>query len=87
MQPDERSAFEQALAFQQTLQHIERIALETAFDPDALGAELKQVMVRSVEVSDFTELEDRLREHQSLTARICQRLIAAPETEGTNTDT
>ena len=76
LQRDDADALTDALGFQQHLQQIERIALESAFDPDALGEELRNVLVRAVEAVDFEALGDQLAQHQTRAEQICTKLHA-----------
>lgn len=73
----EATTLSEALAFQQQLQQIERIALDGSLDPEALGAELRNVLTRSAKVETFEDLAARLQRHQAQAAKICARLIGA----------
>ena len=75
---DEMQVLSDALGFQQHLQQIERIALEGPINPDALGAELRNVLVRAVEAESFDDLAAQLLQHQSRSADICEARHATP---------
>ena len=80
---DDAEALSDALAIQQCLQQIERIALEGALNPDALGAELRSVMLRAVDLPDFEALSSRLTSLQERAAAIAAaRIDAAAEEVG-----
>ena len=69
---DEMQVLSDALGFQQHLQQIERIALEGSINPEALGAELRNVLVRAVNADGFEDLSQRLIDHQTRSADICE---------------
>lgn len=76
---DQASSLSDALSFQQHLQQIERIALEGALSPQALGGELKHVLVRAVDAGDFEDVGTMLESHQSAAAEICEGMIGSVE--------
>ena len=72
---DAANALSGALALQRQLQQIERIALDGLLDPESLGAELRNVLIRSTGAESFEDLSARLQTLQAEAAEICTRLI------------
>ena len=65
----------EALSLHQRLQQIERVALDQPLEPETLGPELREVIVRAAGASGFADLEDRLRYLQVAAAEICARRL------------
>ena len=68
--PADTDTLRNALAFQLTLQQIERIAVEGSLAPTARGAELDSVCARVLGLSNPDQIEAKLGEWQDLAAGI-----------------
>ncbi|MEO1495076.1 MAG: bifunctional [glutamine synthetase] adenylyltransferase/[glutamine synthetase]-adenylyl-L-tyrosine phosphorylase [Pseudomonadota bacterium] len=79
--PADAEALTDALVFQQRLQQIERVALETELSPEAGCPELRQVIARAVGTDNFEEAAARLTDLQTRTATICAERFAAATPE------
>ncbi len=72
---DEAQALAEALAFQQRLQQVERVAVAGGLDRAAAGPELRRVLVRTAGLEDFAALEAALHRHQRRAAEIVARIF------------
>ena len=63
------------------LTQILRLCLTTKFKPDDMTKGLRDVIVRAAHEPDFPQLEDRLREDQSMVRSIFERLIGSAKDE------
>jgi len=73
---DDADALGAALALMQGLQHLERAALDTPFDPETAGQGLRKAVARAGGVGTFAELESLLDTHQRRAAEICREVLA-----------
>ena len=87
--PDAKGLLD-ALVFQQSLQQVERIAVEGTIAPETLGAGLREVLVRTADAKSFDDLSEQLAAHQDVAATICASgfreepgLSTAPDATGT----
>lgn len=71
----EARALTEALALMQRLQQIERVALETPFEPALAGGGLRRAMARSCGVESFEALENRLKDLQAMAAQAAARVF------------
>ncbi|MEM9060938.1 MAG: bifunctional [glutamine synthetase] adenylyltransferase/[glutamine synthetase]-adenylyl-L-tyrosine phosphorylase [Pseudomonadota bacterium] len=76
----EAGCLREALEFQQSLQQVERIALEDSIVPETLGAGLQEVMARAVGAESFDAVSERLRDLQQAGAAVCTRVFKDVET-------
>ncbi|MEM7745620.1 MAG: bifunctional [glutamine synthetase] adenylyltransferase/[glutamine synthetase]-adenylyl-L-tyrosine phosphorylase [Pseudomonadota bacterium] len=60
---------------QQSLQQIERVALDGTIDPETVGAELRQALVRASEAEDFGTLLEQLTQKQQSAGRIVEQRL------------
>jgi len=75
---DEARDLTGALALLQSLQQIERVALEKPFDPETAGPGLREAMARAAGVEDFAALGDLLSRRLERAAGIAERVFADP---------
>lgn len=71
----EARALTEALALMQRLQQMERVALETPFEPALAGGGLRRAMARSCGVESFEALENRLKDLQAMAAQAAARVF------------
>lgn len=79
---EEAEALVAALDLLQTLQQVERVALDHPLDPTRIGEGLRRVLVRATGSESFSALEDRLRRLEARAAAICERVFAAESMPG-----
>jgi glutamate-ammonia-ligase adenylyltransferase len=77
--PEEAEALAAALSLQSRLQQIERVALESPFDPETAGQGLRDAMASATGHDDFAALEAALRAAQGRAAAIAARVFAEEE--------
>jgi len=64
-----------AARLQQSLQHVERVALDAPLDPETAGEELRGILARAGGAETFEALERTLTARQRRTAEIVARLV------------
>jgi len=79
--PAEAGTLAEALTLMQRLQQIERIALETPFDPATAGEGLRRAMARACGAEGFDALDAQLRALQGRAAAVCERVFATEQDE------
>lgn len=82
LSPSDAASLGAALALLQPLQQIERVALETAFDPDTMGEELRRVCARVSGLENLEQITARLVEAEAEASAVVDRLLPLPAPGG-----
>ncbi|MEM7056589.1 MAG: bifunctional [glutamine synthetase] adenylyltransferase/[glutamine synthetase]-adenylyl-L-tyrosine phosphorylase [Pseudomonadota bacterium] len=72
---EDTAVLQSAFDLQQSLQQIERVAIEGSFDPAAIGDELRTVLANAAEAEEFDTLEQKLVSAQSEAADLAKGMF------------